>query len=156
MKWQYYWTDSLRFSGRGLPVMSRCCRIANQGTKSHTRCYSRRIDSRKSSYTRSSVGGPLHQPIKRNQLPGRAAACRSSRIRSDSTAAYSCSVAATLARLFFRSCSAVNLRPQTAQRQYVDAPKTIPGPSWSARLVRTNSLSHSGHCRWIIVSASWL
>lgn len=148
MKWQYYWTDSLRFCGRGLPVMNRCCRMRIREQNPTPVAIAAELTRERAHITRSSVGGPLHNPIKRNQLPGRAGACRSSRIRSDSTAAYACSVAATLARLFFRSCSAVNMRPQTAQRQYVDAPRTIPGPSWlSARLVRTNSLSHSGHCR---------
>jgi hypothetical protein len=53
-----------------------------------------------------------------------------------------------LARLLSRSCSVVNSRPQTLQRQAGDELAVIPGTTWRlGHLVRTNSLLHSGHCR---------
>jgi len=61
------------------------------------------------------------------------------------------SMAADLARLLSRICSVVNPRPQTLQRQPGDWPTAVPGRVCrSGRLAWTNSLLHSGHCRWII------
>jgi len=57
-----------------------------------------------------------------------------------------------LARLLSRICSVVNSRPQTLQRQAGDELAVIPGAGCrlGAHLARTNSLLHSGHCRWIM------
>jgi len=64
---------------------------------------------------------------------------------------YAGSTAMDFDRLLSRTCSVVNSRPQTLQRQPGEEIPAIPVACWvSARRARTNSLLHSGHCRWII------
>jgi hypothetical protein len=148
MKWQYYWTDSLIFCESRLEVYESTLPDREFRLQNPTPVAIAAEMARETAHIiRSSVGGPLIWPMNWTAARARAGRCRTSD-QLAGTPAYAWSVEATLARLLLRSCSAVNPRPQTAHRQYVEALATIAGPSWlSARLVRTNSLSHSGHCR---------